>query len=43
MDGMHRIGKALLERRDFITAVRFIEDPSPDHVGARAEDLPYDD
>jgi len=43
MDGMHRICKALLEGRDFITAVQFIEDPPPDHVGARPEDLPYDD
>lgn len=43
MDGMHRICRALLERRDSIEAVRFSEDPKPDYVGMRPEDLPYED
>jgi hypothetical protein len=43
MDGMHRIGKALLEGRDWIDAVRLIEDPEPDYVGVRPADMPYDD
>ena len=42
MDGMHRICKALLEGRDFVTAVRFVDDPPPDYVVARPEDLPYE-
>jgi hypothetical protein len=42
MDGMHRVCKALLEGRSEIEAVRFVEDPSPDYVGVKMEDLPYD-
>ena len=41
MDGMHRIGKALLEGRSDIEAVRFVHDPEPDYVGADPDDLPY--
>lgn len=41
MDGMHRVAKALLQGHDAIEAVRFEEDPEPDHVGRRPEDLPY--
>lgn len=41
MDGMHRICKALLEGRDEIEVVRFLQDPEPDYVGVRPDDLPY--
>jgi hypothetical protein len=41
MDGMHRIGKALLEGRTHIAVVRFSQDPEPDHVGVHPDDLPY--
>lgn len=41
MDGMHRVGRALLEGHDDIEAVRFAEDPEPDHVGRRPGELPY--
>jgi hypothetical protein len=41
MDGMHRVCKALIEGRETIRAVRFEEDPEPDHVDVRPEDLPY--
>ena len=41
MDGMHRICKALLEGREYIEAVRLIDDPEPDYVGVDPEDLPY--
>jgi hypothetical protein len=43
MDGMHRICKALLEGREEIEAVRFVQDPEPDYVGIRPDDLPYED
>lgn len=43
MDGMHRICKALLQGRDSIEAVRFSEDPKPNYVGVRPEELPYED
>ena len=43
MDGMHRVTKALVLGRDAIDAVQFVTDPSPDHVGCRADDLPYDE
>jgi hypothetical protein len=42
MDGRHRIAKAALAGRDTIQCVQFEEDPPPDHVGRRPEDLPYD-
>jgi hypothetical protein len=41
MDGMHRVAKAALRRDQDIDAVQFPEDPSPDFVGCRPEDLPY--
>lgn len=41
MDGMHRVAKAVLRRDTVITGVQFDEDPEPDHVGLRPEDLPY--
>jgi hypothetical protein len=41
MDGMHRVVKAALQGRDQIEAVQFEEDPEPDHVGLRPNDLPY--
>jgi len=41
MDGMHRVGKALLEGRLEIEAVKFDEDPEPDFVGRRPSTLPY--
>ena len=43
MDGMHRVAKALREGRAAIEAVRFTEDPPPDHVGRGPDDLPYDE
>lgn len=42
MDGMHRVARALLEGRSTITAVRFREDPEPDHRDCWPDDLPYD-
>jgi hypothetical protein len=42
MDGMHRVAKSLLLGKPTVRAVHFIEQPSPDHVGIRPEDLPYD-
>lgn len=41
MDGRHRIAKAALANRDTIECVQFDEDPPPDHVGKRPEELPY--
>ena len=41
MDGMHRVCKALMEKRDTISAVQFETDPEPDYVGVSPEDLPY--
>lgn len=41
MDGRHRIAKAALEGRATIDAVQFAEDPAPDHIGRRPEELPY--
>jgi hypothetical protein len=41
MDGMHRVCKALLEGRSEIEAVRFVDDPVPDHIGVHPDDLPY--
>jgi hypothetical protein len=43
MDGMHRIGKALLLGHDHIDAVQFVQDPLPDYAGCEPEELPYDD
>jgi hypothetical protein len=41
MDGMHRVAKAALQRRSHIEAVRFAQDPAPDHVGRGPTELPY--
>ena len=41
MDGMHRIAKALLERRTEIEAVRFTAPLEPDYRGCQPDDLPY--
>jgi hypothetical protein len=43
MDGMHRVGKALLTGLYEIEAVRFIHDPEPDYIDVNPDDLPYDD
>ena len=40
---MHRIGKALLEGRSDIEAVRFLIDPEPDYIDVPPDDLPYPD
>lgn len=41
MDGMHRVAKAARQGLRDIAAVRFEEDPEPDHVGRGPEELPY--
>lgn len=41
MDGRHRAAKALREGRPSIDAVQFPEDPPPDYVGCRPDELPY--
>ena len=41
MDGMHRVGKALLEGRKSIEAVQFSQDPEPDYEDVHPDDLPY--
>lgn len=41
MDGRHRVAKALREGRSSIDAVQFPEDPPPDYVGCRPDELPY--
>ena len=41
MDGRHRIAKAALLGLKTIECVRFSEDPQPDHIGKRPEDLTY--
>ena len=41
MDGMHRVAKALMEGRLEIEALRFEQDPEPDHIGRKPRDLPY--
>ncbi|WP_246160087.1 hypothetical protein [Aureimonas fodinaquatilis] len=43
MDGMHRLVKALLEKRTYVDAVRFPVTPMPDHINVPAEELPYPD
>ncbi len=43
MDGMHRVGKALLNGQADIEAVRFVRDPEPDYVGIDPDELPYDE
>jgi len=41
MDGMHRVVKALRERRQTILAVRFPITPEPDYLNVPLSDLPY--
>ena len=41
MDGMHRVLKALLEKRERILAVRFPVTPEPDYINASIDELPY--
>jgi len=41
MDGMHRVARAARQDRTEIEAVQFAEDPPPDHVGLKPDDLPY--
>jgi hypothetical protein len=41
MDGMHRVGKAVLRGYDSIKAVQFEEDPEPDYTDVVPGDLPY--
>lgn len=43
MDGMHRVGKALLMGRSTIEAVQFSMDPEPDYIGVHPDELPYDE
>jgi len=43
LDGMHRVGKALLDGRPTIRAVFLEVLPEPDYRNCRPEDLPYDD
>jgi hypothetical protein len=43
MDGMHRVCKALVQGRKTISAVRFEQDPEPDYVGKKPDELPYDE
>ena len=42
MDGMHRIAKSLLEGRTTVRAVQFEEQPDPDHLKVRPDQL-HDD
>jgi hypothetical protein len=42
MDGMHRIARALLERRPSLPARRFPVLPPADYLNCRPKDLPYD-
>ena len=41
MDGMHRVCKALLEKRTYILAVKLTELHEPDYVGKQPDELPY--
>lgn len=43
MDGMHRVGKALMLGNTHIHAVQFAQDPVPDYVDCDPDSLPYDD
>ena len=43
MDGMHRLCKAWMHGDKTIRAVRFENDPSPDHIDVSLDDLPYDE
>ena len=41
MDGMHRIGRALLDGHSTIKAVQFEAQPDPDFRNCTPDDLPY--
>jgi hypothetical protein len=41
MDGRHRLAKALREGRATIDTVQFTDDPPPDYIGKRPDELPY--
>ena len=41
MDGMHRVARAILDGAPSIRAVRFAENPEPDHRDCRPDDLSY--
>jgi|SRR5215510_381961 len=41
MDGMHRVARAVLQGRLEIEAVQFDEDPEPDYIGLRPDELAY--
>jgi len=43
MDGMHRVLRAILLGLNYIPAVRFSADPTPDYVGVDPNDLPYEE
>lgn len=42
MDGMHRVGKAVLKGLKSIEAVRFEQDPAPDFIDVYPDALPYE-
>jgi hypothetical protein len=42
MDGMRRVGKAVLLGRSSLDAVQFNKDPEPDYVGVHWDGLPYE-
>jgi len=42
MDGMHRIARAMRDRRAEVDAVRLPELPEPDFVNVQLEDLTYE-
>ncbi len=41
MDEMHRVYKALTERRNTIQAVQFEVHPEPDYVSVASDELPF--
>jgi hypothetical protein len=41
MDGMHRVARALLEGRSTVDAVRFTDQPEPDHRDCLPDELQY--
>ncbi len=43
MDGMHRLVRAVMEKREYVQAIRFPETPPPDYVNVSPDDLPYPD
>lgn len=41
MDGRHRVAKAVWQGLEEIEVVQFEEDPEPDYIGVRPNELPY--